>query len=80
MLAWGMLTFGDGYSKSGTDVLAKGKQTLKWNTDYLLKTIMDDLSSTAISKRPEFYIVYQVYSSNICSCVHCLISLISQVH
>ncbi|KAL3140940.1 hypothetical protein ABBQ32_005469 [Trebouxia sp. C0010 RCD-2024] len=60
MLAWGMLSFGDGYNNSGTDLWAKGKETLRWNTDYLLKTIKDDPVSSAYSTKPEFYIVYQV--------------------
>lgn len=60
MLAWGMLSFGDGYNKSDADLWAKSKETLKWNADYLLKTIKDDPFSSAKSKKPEFYIVYQV--------------------
>lgn len=60
MLAWGMLSFGDGYNKSGADLWARSKETLKWNADYLLKTIKEDPFSSAISKKPEFYIVYQV--------------------
>ncbi|KAL3150937.1 hypothetical protein ABBQ32_000684 [Trebouxia sp. C0010 RCD-2024] len=59
MLAWSMLSFGGGYNKS-TDLWAKGKETLQWNTDYLLKTIKDDPVSSALSKKPEFFIVYQV--------------------
>ena len=76
MLAWGMLTFGDGYSKSGTDVLAKGKDTLRWNADYLLKTVKDDSASSALSKTPHFYIIYQVCMS---AAVYTIMS-ISQVH
>ncbi|KAL3152997.1 hypothetical protein ABBQ38_012024 [Trebouxia sp. C0009 RCD-2024] len=60
MLAWGMLNFGDGYNNSGADLWAKGKETLRWNTDYLLKTVKDDPVSSALSTKPEFYIVYQV--------------------
>ena len=70
MLAWGMLTFGNGYNKSGTDVWAKARETLRWNADYLLKTVKDDPVSSAISTKPEFYIDYQVGGCNICSCVH----------
>ncbi len=58
MLAWGMLNFGDGYNKSGT--WQTGMDTLKWNTDYLLKTILDDPTDSATSEAAEFYIVYQV--------------------
>ena len=58
MLAWGMLNFGEGYNKS--DMWATGMQTLKWNTDYLLKTILDDPTDSATSEAEEFYIVYQV--------------------
>ena len=58
MLAWGMLNFGEGYNK--TDMWATGMQTLKWNTDYLLKTILDDPTDSATSEAEEFYIVYQV--------------------
>lgn len=71
MLAYGMLTFGDGYNKSGPDVLTKGKETLRWNADYLLKTVKDDPASSAASREPHFYIVYQVCSCNLCSCVYC---------
>lgn len=60
MLAWGMLTFGDGYNKSDADLWAKSKETLKWNADYLLKTIKDDPFSSEKSQKPEFYVVYQV--------------------
>ena len=60
MLAWSMLSFGGGYNQSGTDLWAKGQATLKWNTDYLLKTIKDDTASSALSTKPEFFIVYQV--------------------
>lgn len=62
MLAWGMLNFGEGYNKS--DAWATGMATLKWNTDYLLKTIKDDTTDSATSEAEEFYIVYQV-----CLCV-----------
>lgn len=64
MLAWGMLSFGNGYNNSGTDLWAKGKETLRWNTDYLLKTVKDDPVSSALSQKPEFYIVYQVCVSS----------------
>lgn len=64
MLAWSMLSFGGGYNSSGTDLWAKGQATLKWNTDYLLKTIKDDPASSALSTKPEFFIVYQV-----CGCL-----------
>ena len=63
MLAWGMLSFGEGYNKS--DAWSTGVQTLRWNTDYLLKTIKDNPTDTATSVSndnggEEFYIVYQV--------------------
>ena len=64
MLAWGMLSFGDGYKKSGN--WETGLKTLKWNTDYLLKTIKDDPAGTDLSVGggpgggPEFIITYQV--------------------
>lgn len=60
MLAWGMLSFGGGYNKS--DLWAQGQATLRWNTDYLLKTVKDDPAGTAavVGKKPQFYIVYQV--------------------
>ena len=58
MLAWGMLTFGEGYNKSNT--WKTGMDTLKWNTDYLLKTIKVDPAGSATSEATEFYIVYQV--------------------
>ena len=63
MLAWGMLSFGEGYNKSSA--WETGMQTLRWNTDYLLKTIKDDPDSTALSMGsegggPEYFIVYQV--------------------
>jgi len=58
MLAWGMLNFGEGYNKSGT--WQTGMDTLKWNTDYLLKTILEDPTDSATSQAAEFYIVYQV--------------------
>ena len=60
MLAWSMISFGSGYNKSGTDTWDTGLQTLRWNTDYLLKTIKDDPASSATSEAPEFFIVYQV--------------------
>ena len=60
MLAWGMLSFGGGYNKSDTDLWTKGLETLRWNADYLLKTIKDDPVNSATSEKPEFYIVYQV--------------------
>lgn len=58
MLAWGMLSFGEGYNKSGN--WDTGMQTLRWNTEYLLKTFKPDATSTAASTGAEFYIVYQV--------------------
>lgn len=58
MLAWSMISFGSGYNKS--DAWDTGLQTLRWNTDYLLKTIKDDPASSATSEAPEFFIVYQV--------------------
>lgn len=75
MLAWGMLSFGSGYNKSGTDDLwNQGKATLKWNTDYLLKTIKDDPDSSALSTKPEFFIVYQVCGHpDRCVCMWCLL-------
>lgn len=63
MLAWGMLTFGEGYNRS--NAWETGRDTLKWNTDYLLKTFMTDADGSATSEAPEFYIVYQV-----CYCCH----------
>jgi len=56
MLAWGMLNFGEGYNKS--DTWQTGMETLKWNTDYLLKTILEDPTDSATSEAAEFYIVY----------------------
>lgn len=76
MLAWGMLNFGEGYNKSGT--WQTGMDTLKWNTDYLLKTILDDPTDSATSEAAEFYIVYQVgvailmISNAECYCGCCL--------
>ena len=58
MLAWGMLTFGEGYNKSNT--WQTGMDTLRWNTDYLLKTFKVDTASSATSEATEYFIVYQV--------------------
>ncbi len=68
MLAWGMLNFPEGYNKS--NAWETGMQTLKWNTDYLLKTIKDDPTDSATSEAEEFYIIYQVCISSyaLCAC------------
>ena len=58
MIAWGMLTFGAGYNKS--DAWQTGLDTLRWNTDYLLKTFKEDTTDSATSEATEYYIVYQV--------------------
>lgn len=63
MLAWGMLEFGSGYDLSGPSAWQTGLQTLRWNTDYLLKTFKLDAQSSAVSEAPEFFIVYQVQLS-----------------
>ena len=60
MLAWGMLTFGEGYNNS--DLMATGLQTIRWNTDYLLKVFKEDSASSKLSGGTEYYIVYQVRS------------------
>lgn len=57
MIAWGMLTFGEGYNKSGA--WQTGMDTLRWNTDYLLKTFKED-PDTSTADGLEYYIVYQV--------------------
>ncbi len=81
MLAWGMLNFGEGYNKSGT--WQTGMDTLKWNTDYLLKTILEDPTDSATSEAAEFYIVYQVgeailmISDAECCCGGCMQQLFS---
>lgn len=63
MLAWSMLSFGGGYNKS--HLWDAGQETLRWNADYLLKTIKDDPVNSATSEKPEFYIVYQVLASKL---------------
>jgi len=78
MLAWGMLNFGEGYNKS--DTWQTGMETLKWNTDYLLKTILDDPTDSATSEAAEFYIIYQValtISDAECCCGGCMQQLFS---
>ena len=77
MLAWGMLSFGGGYNKS--DLWAKGQETLRWNTDYLLKTIKDDPVGTATLQKPQFYMVYQVFGySSFELCAFCQLCLFCQ--
>lgn len=76
MLAWGMLSFGGGYNKS--DLWAQGQETLRWNADYLLKTVKDDPASSATVKKPQFYIVYQVFAcSSSQLCVFWLVSYVT---
>lgn len=60
MLAWGMLKFGEGNNQSDTGAWQLGLDTLRWNTDYLLKTCKKDADSSATSQADEFFIVYQV--------------------
>ena len=60
MLAWSMLSFGGGYNKS--DLWDTGLETLRWNADYLLKTIKDDPDNSVTTEKPEFFIVYQVFA------------------
>ena len=76
MLAWGMLSFGGGYNKS--DLWAQGQETLRWNADYLLKTIKDDPVGTATdpTHKPHFNIVYQVFGCTLSqSCSLCQTSM-----
>lgn len=53
MLAWGMLAFPHGYTKAGQ--VNAGLQTVRWGSDYLLKTFKPDTTTNK-----GLLIVYQV--------------------
>jgi hypothetical protein len=55
MLAWGMLSFPDGYERAGQ--IPQGLDNIRWGTDYLLKTFRPDDTG---AKKPGYLIVYQV--------------------
>lgn len=55
MLAWGMLSFPEGYQRAGQ--VPQGLQTVRWGSDYLMKTFRKDDTG---AKKPGYLIVYQV--------------------
>jgi hypothetical protein len=57
MLAWGLLEFPDGYKKANQTLHAM--DTLRWSTDYLLKTFVRDKKHVG-GTTVHYNIVYQV--------------------
>jgi cellulose synthase/poly-beta-1,6-N-acetylglucosamine synthase-like glycosyltransferase len=57
MLAWGLLEFPQGFDTANQTQQAL--QTLKWGSDYLIKTARPD-KKTSTTKAPQWLIAYQV--------------------
>ncbi|KAK9785109.1 hypothetical protein WJX73_003901 [Symbiochloris irregularis] len=58
IMAWGFLAFPKGIEKAG--ISNSSLETLKWGTDYLLKTTLNDTRTSPNSSYTNYNIVYQV--------------------